>query len=175
MHVGCMIVMIQIRNVPEELHRQLKSRAALAGMSLSDYLLAEIRQVSERPTLAELRGRLERHAQVIPPLRRLGRSAMSATAGDRGRCVGPDPGAVADAGRESRGTGLFDGRQALHAPHLLDVEVAQVIRRYAANGQMDADRGCAALAILADFPIPPASAPVHAAAHLGFAEQSDRP
>ena len=33
--------MVQIRNVPEGLHRQLKSRAALAGMSLSDYLLSE--------------------------------------------------------------------------------------------------------------------------------------
>ena len=48
---------------------------------------------------------------------------------------------------------LFDLRQTLHAPHLLDVEVAQVIRRYAANGQIDADRGRAALAVLADFPI----------------------
>ena len=50
--------MIQIRNVPEALHRRLKSRAALAGMSLSDYLLDEIRQVAERPTLDELRARL---------------------------------------------------------------------------------------------------------------------
>ena len=46
-------VMIQIRNVPEKLHRQLKSRAALAGMSLTDYLLQEIRQIAERPTLDE--------------------------------------------------------------------------------------------------------------------------
>jgi antitoxin FitA len=52
--------MIQIRNVPDALHRRLKSRAALAGMSLSDYLLSEIRQVAERPTLDELRARLER-------------------------------------------------------------------------------------------------------------------
>ncbi len=43
-----MTAMIQIRNVPETLHRELKSRAALAGMSLSDYLLNEIRQVAER-------------------------------------------------------------------------------------------------------------------------------
>ncbi len=54
-----MSVMIQIRNVPDGLHRQLKSRAALAGMSLSDYLLSEIRQVVERPTREELRARLE--------------------------------------------------------------------------------------------------------------------
>lgn len=56
--------MIQIRNVPSELHRRLKARAALAGMSLSDYLLREIRQVAERPTVEELRARLERRAPV---------------------------------------------------------------------------------------------------------------
>jgi plasmid stability protein len=61
-----MAVMIQIRNVPETLHRQLKSRAALAGMSLSDYLLSEIRQTAERPTLAELRARMERRPAVTP-------------------------------------------------------------------------------------------------------------
>jgi len=54
-----MNAMIQIRNVPETLHRELKSRAALAGMSLSDYLLNEIRQVAERPTLDQLRARLD--------------------------------------------------------------------------------------------------------------------
>jgi plasmid stability protein len=59
-----MSVMIQIRNVPDMLHRRLKSRAALAGMSLSDYLLGEIRQVAERPTLDELRARLERRPAV---------------------------------------------------------------------------------------------------------------
>jgi plasmid stability protein len=56
-----MTAMIQIRNVPDALHRRLKSRAALAGMSLSDYLLSEIRQVANRPTVDELRARLERH------------------------------------------------------------------------------------------------------------------
>jgi len=58
--------MIQIRNVPDGLHRRLKSRAALAGMSLSDYLLGEIREVAERPTIEELRLRLERRAGVTP-------------------------------------------------------------------------------------------------------------
>lgn len=48
---------------------------------------------------------------------------------------------------------LFAARQTLHAPHLLDVEVAQVIRRYAANGEIDAERGRMALADLADFPL----------------------
>jgi antitoxin FitA len=63
-----MSVMIQIRNVPDALHRRLKSRAALAGMSLSDYLLSEIRDVAERPTLEELRARLERRPTVTPSI-----------------------------------------------------------------------------------------------------------
>jgi plasmid stability protein len=58
--------MIQIRNVPNELHRRLKARAALAGMSLSDYLLKEIRGAAERPTLEELRARLGRSPAVTP-------------------------------------------------------------------------------------------------------------
>ena len=57
-HVLNMSKMIQIRNVPEELHRRLKSIAAQAGMSLSDYLLNEIRLVAERPTWEEFRTRL---------------------------------------------------------------------------------------------------------------------
>ena len=50
--------MIQIRNVPDALHRKLKARAALAGMTLSDYLLAEIRRTAERPTRHELLQRI---------------------------------------------------------------------------------------------------------------------
>ena len=50
--------MIQVRNVPDVLHRSLKIRAATAGMSLSDYLLAELREIAARPTLAEFRERL---------------------------------------------------------------------------------------------------------------------
>jgi antitoxin FitA len=60
--------MIQLRNVPDALHRSLKSRAALAGMSLSDYLLAEITEIAERPTLAELRGRLHTRKPVTASL-----------------------------------------------------------------------------------------------------------
>jgi len=46
---------------------------------------------------------------------------------------------------------LFAPGQTLHAPHLLDIEVAQVIRRYAAKGEIDGDRGRMALADLADL------------------------
>lgn len=48
---------------------------------------------------------------------------------------------------------LFGSRRSLHAPHLLDVEVAQTIRRYAASGEIDAERGLIALAVLAGLPL----------------------
>lgn len=59
-----MSVMIQIRNVPEGLHRTLKSRAALAGMSLSEYLLREVAELAARPTMEEMRARLESRERV---------------------------------------------------------------------------------------------------------------
>jgi plasmid stability protein len=59
--------MIQVRNVPDTLHRTLKSRAALSGMSLSDYLLGEMRLIAERPTMDELRRRLQGREPVVLP------------------------------------------------------------------------------------------------------------
>jgi hypothetical protein len=59
-----MPVIVQIGDMPEALHRRLKSRAALAGMSLSDYLLNELRALAERPTLDELRARLRSRSPV---------------------------------------------------------------------------------------------------------------
>lgn len=56
--------MLQIRNVPEDVHRRLKSRAALAGTSMSDYVLRGIRQSLERPTREELFARIAR----LPPI-----------------------------------------------------------------------------------------------------------
>jgi len=58
MRIACVTLfrmskMIQVRNVPDELHRTLKARAAKAGMTLSDYLLYEIEQVAEKPTMSE--------------------------------------------------------------------------------------------------------------------------
>jgi antitoxin FitA len=50
--------MIQLRNVPDPLHRKLKARAAMSGLSLSDYLLAEIKEIADKPTLDEFRQRL---------------------------------------------------------------------------------------------------------------------
>jgi plasmid stability protein len=43
--------MMQLRHVPDELHRKLKARAATEGLSLSDYFLQQIERLAERPTL----------------------------------------------------------------------------------------------------------------------------
>ena len=58
--------MIQLRNVPDDLHRVLKSRAALAGKSLSDYLIAELQRHAEYPTVEELQRRLQAQIRVRP-------------------------------------------------------------------------------------------------------------
>lgn len=50
--------MIQLRHVPDALHRQLKARAALSGLPLSDYLIREVRKFAEQPTPEEMRERL---------------------------------------------------------------------------------------------------------------------
>jgi plasmid stability protein len=53
-----MPTMIQIRNVPDEIHRKLKARAAAAGVSMSDYILKDITKLAERPTEEEWRKKL---------------------------------------------------------------------------------------------------------------------
>ena len=58
--------MIQIRHVPDELHRKLKARAAIEGMSLSDYLRREVELIAERPTIREIEERLA----SLPPVNR---------------------------------------------------------------------------------------------------------
>ena len=56
---------IQLRNVPHALHRRLKSRAARAGMSLSDYLLHQVRKVANQPTIEEMKARLARRPTAV--------------------------------------------------------------------------------------------------------------
>lgn len=70
--------MVQIRNVPPELHRRLKARAATEGLSMSDYVLREIRKALDRPTRQEILDRLQAR-----PLRRLRRSAAEVIRAER--------------------------------------------------------------------------------------------
>jgi antitoxin FitA len=70
--------MVQIRNVPPEFHRRLKARAAMEGMSMSDYILREVGKALERPTRAEVLERLRRR-----PQHRLKRSAADVIRAER--------------------------------------------------------------------------------------------
>jgi antitoxin FitA len=72
--------MIQIRNVPDGLHRDLKVRAARAGMTLSDYLLAELRALAVRPTMHEWLD----HSETWEPVN-VSESPADALAAERGR------------------------------------------------------------------------------------------
>ncbi len=56
--------MIQIHNVPDTLHRKLKARAAVAGKSLSDYLLSEIGRIVALPTREEMLARIHSRSRV---------------------------------------------------------------------------------------------------------------
>jgi antitoxin FitA len=72
------MALLQIRNVPDDLHRTLKSRAALAGMSLSEYALAELRRAAERPTREEILARISAR-----PASRLRRSPAAMVRSER--------------------------------------------------------------------------------------------
>jgi len=70
--------MVQIRNVPPELHRRLKARAAIEGLSMSDYVLREIRKALDQPTRQEVLERLRAR-----PARQLRRSAAEVIRAER--------------------------------------------------------------------------------------------
>lgn len=54
--------MIQLRHVPDALHRRLKARAALSGLPLSDFLIREVRKIAEHPSAEEMAERLQQRA-----------------------------------------------------------------------------------------------------------------
>jgi antitoxin FitA len=68
--------MIQLRHVPDGVHRKLKSRAARKGMSLSDYLVSEVTKIAEQPTLEEVLARIRR----LPPVELPGSAAAAVRA-----------------------------------------------------------------------------------------------
>jgi plasmid stability protein len=63
-HAHHMSKMVQIRNVPDALHRKLKSRAAESGRTLSDFLLAELERLAARPTRDEMLTRIHSRTRV---------------------------------------------------------------------------------------------------------------
>jgi plasmid stability protein len=64
MQNGTIMIMktIQVRNVPDEVHRALRTRAAAAGVSLSDYALGELERVAQRPPVADVLARARSRA-----------------------------------------------------------------------------------------------------------------
>ena len=73
-----MSAMVQIRNVPVELHRKLKARAAMEGLSMSDFVMRELRKALDRPTRQEILDRLRAR-----PVRRLRRPAAAVIRAER--------------------------------------------------------------------------------------------
>jgi len=57
--------LLQIRNVPDDVHRSLKARAAMEGQSLSEFALGELRRSLERPTRRELATRVQSRERVV--------------------------------------------------------------------------------------------------------------
>ena len=69
MHIACLYVYcmgktLQVRNVPDDVHRALKIRAATEGLTLSSLVLAELTRIGERPSRRELLDRLRRRSAV---------------------------------------------------------------------------------------------------------------
>ena len=65
-NVEHMSKMIQIRNVPDDVHREAKARAARAGISLSDYLLRDLKRSLEVPPIEELLARIASRERINP-------------------------------------------------------------------------------------------------------------
>jgi len=70
--------MIQIRSVPEEFRRRFKARAAMEGVSMSAFVLREVRKALDRPTRQDILDRLR-----AQPLRRLRRNAADVVRAER--------------------------------------------------------------------------------------------
>ena len=147
--------MLQIRNVPDELHRRLKSRAASEGTSLSGYALAELRRSLERPTPG---GTARAGTATHRDRDRRGVGRRGGPSRARRPVIVLDASAAVEwllrlslAGSVDEWIGQAD--QSLHAPHLLDIEVGQVVRRFASRGVITAERGAQALVDLSDLDV----------------------
>jgi len=113
----------------------------MAGMSLSGYLLAEIRRLAERPTMVELRERLRLRSRIAgavsaaEAVRRAGRSVIVLDASAAIECLLQTPAGLKVDKR------ISSPSESHHTPHLLDVEVAQVLWRYVRDKTITSQRG----------------------------------
>ena len=162
--------MVQIRNVPEEFHRRLKARAATEGMSMSDYILRELGKALDRPDSPGGARSPACEARSTPQAAR-GRRHPDGT----GRAVIVlDASALVEllvgtaAGRIVAAR-IADPAVGLHVPHLADVEVAQALRRYVRDRDLDVSEAEAALDDLSHPGPPTAFARTTARACLGVA------
>src|SRR5215207_318114 len=116
--------MIQVRNVPDDLHRALKARAAQEGTTLSDYILAELPRLAHKPSAEQVLARVRERTPVDGP-----------------------PAAEAVARH------VADHEHDLHAPHLVDVEVLSAVRRLVGSKDASLERAAEAITDLLDLPI----------------------
>ena len=145
--------MIQIRDVPEQMHGILKARAAREGMSLSDYLKRELEQIAERPSMREwLDTHTENKAGPLKTERRAGNPRIA-----RRTMIVLDAsvvvelltnGVLADSIRRD----LAGRNDSLITPHLLDVEVVSALRNLVAGRRIETHRSEEMLSALAALP-----------------------
>ncbi len=146
--------MIQIRNVPDALHRSLKARAAREGRSLSDLILSDLPRLADKPAPEDLMSRIESRSSVGgPPASRADRRGARPAL-----MLVVDASAVTELllGRDAgvRVAEHFAGHDfALHAPHLVDVEVLSALRRLVSSGEATSERAGEAITDLLDLPI----------------------
>ena len=113
--------MIQIRNVPDDLHRTLKIRAAQEGLSLSDYLLREIEKVAGRPTVSEL---------------------LSAIAADGRGVAFPERAAAADVGGPGAASAMRVGLRRSIAENVVGSSTRNAIAFGTGSATGDCSSGC---------------------------------
>lgn len=65
--IVCRMPNVQVRDVPDDVHRRLKSQAALAGQSLNEFLLARMKEIARVPTVPELAERIRQRAPYTGP------------------------------------------------------------------------------------------------------------
>lgn len=143
---------LQVRHAPEDVHRTLKARAAVEGVSLSDYVLRELRRIAQAPTRRGARA--DRRPQPGTPA---GSGGGPHPGRARRRVVVLDASAVVELLLTTPVGGVVAQRlrsaPLLSAPHLLAVEVTEALRRLVIASRVGADVAATCLADLEALPL----------------------